>query len=172
MPLRALSLLVLSSVVACQDEARPPRYPAPPPPPVYWGPAPPGAQAPPPVTQPLPEAGSVTLSAALLVGGNGMSQPALDASTEQFIQSFNAGVAYFRQCYAPGLQRNPNLAGRITAHVVIASNGAVYDLQKTSVELVDAAVADCAFEAFRKLRYAPPAGQLFAVDAPVLFVPR
>ena len=101
-----------------------------------------------------------------------MSRPDLDDATARFIQSFDAGVSYFRRCYAPGLQRSPNLEGRITAHVVIASDGTVYDLQHTSAALADSAVADCAFEAFRQLRYAPHAGQLFAVDAPVLFAPR
>ena len=108
----------------------------------------------------------------MLVGGNGMTDDALDASTKQFIQSFDAGVDHFHECYSAALAHNPSVAGHVTAHVVIARDGSVYDLQQKEVALADARMVACVFAAFRKLRYTPPAGDLFAADAKVSFTPQ
>jgi outer membrane biosynthesis protein TonB len=154
--------------VGCSERSQPVRYPPPPPPQPSPGPAPvPTAAAP----APAPEAGTVKLGAAMLVGGAGMAQSAMDRSSDEFVAFFNANLAPFRRCYGAAATRQPGLAGEITVKVVTNADGSVYDLRHLSGTLSDTALVDCTLEALRSLRYPPHSGQLFAVETPVEYSP-
>ena len=111
------------------------------------------------------------LGAAMLVGGVGMSQSAMDQSSEQFVACFNANVAPFRRCYGAAAARQPGLAGEVTVKVVTNADGSVYDLRHLGGTLTDPALVDCTLQALGALRYPPHSGQLFAVETPVEYSP-
>ncbi len=119
-----------------------------------------------------PEAGVVRLSAAMLVGGEGMSDGASSAASAAFMKAFEEGLPHFRRCYARGLEKNPALSGQVDVRLVLDKSGNIYELKLTSAELDDPAMVECVVAAFRKLKYAPLAdGQYFSVTAPVKFKP-
>jgi hypothetical protein len=107
----------------------------------------------------------------MLVGGAGMSQSAMDASSAQFVAHFTANVQPFRRCYATAAARQPGLAGQLTVKLVTNADGSVYDLQHLGGTLTDAALVDCTLQALRALRYPPHSGQLFAVETPIEYSP-
>ena len=89
------------------------------------------------------------------------------------MKAFDDGISHFRQCYAPGLEKNPSLSGQVDVRVVLDQSGNIYELKLTSAELDDPAVVDCIVSAFRKLRYAPlQGGRFFSVTAPVKLDPK
>jgi outer membrane biosynthesis protein TonB len=119
-----------------------------------------------------PEAGAVRLSAAMLIGGEGMSDAASSAASAAFMKAFEDGLPHFRRCYARGLEKNAELSGQVDVRLVLDQSGNIYELKLTSAELDDPAMVECVVAAFRKLKYAPLAdGQYFSVTAPVKFKP-
>ena len=122
---------------------------------------------------PPPEAGRIHLGAAMLIGGEGLTDDAQSAASKAFMKAFDDGISHFRQCYAPGLEKNPSLSGQVDVRVVLDQSGNIYELKLTSAELDDPAVVDCIVSAFRKLRYAPlQGGRFFSVTAPVKLDPK
>jgi len=107
----------------------------------------------------------------MLVGGVGMSQSAMDRSSDEFVAFFNANVAPFRRCYGAAVARQPGLTGAVKVKVVTKADGSVYDLQHLGGTLTDPALVDCTLRALGGLRYPPHGGQLFAVESPVEYLP-
>jgi len=131
------------------------------------GPPPESAPEPPP-----PEAGVVKLSTALMLGGKGLSDEQTEQASDAFVASFNQGLAHFRRCYAPALQRNPELAGMISFDLILEADGSIYALELKTVKLDDPEMVRCVKRAFRKLNYGTlQEGQYFNVAAPVNFKP-
>jgi hypothetical protein len=130
----------------------------------------PSVEAPP---APPPEAGNVRLGAAMMLGGEGISKGASDAASKAFVSTFEAGISHFRQCYAPGLSKNPALEGSVDVRVILGADGSIYELNVVHAALDDANVVQCLVQAFRKLRYAPLSdGQYFSVTAPLKLKPQ
>jgi hypothetical protein len=154
----------------CSDSSGPVRYPPPPPP----GPTPPPSATTPPPAAPAPaapEAGQVALGAAMLVGGNAMSNDALDRSTEDFRAVFSANLGAFRRCYAAASQRAPALAGAVKVKVVIRGDGGIHELKHLGGSIADPELVDCTVRALGTLPYRPHSGQLFAVETPIEYAP-
>ena len=118
------------------------------------------------------EAGRVVLSPALVVGGMQMSPAAIDAATAQFRSTVEANLAPLRRCYAQGLRRNAQLQGTVSADITLQTDGAVYNLKASDIDLPDPQVAECVLQALRTLPYRPIDGKLFAVTAPLVFKPQ
>jgi len=64
----------------------------------------------------------------------------------------------FRACYEAGLERNPDLTGRIAIAFVVGSNGALIRAEIERSTLNDAATEACVLRSFRTLRFPAPAG--------------
>ncbi len=107
----------------------------------------------------------------MLVGGAGMSQSAMDRSSEDFVAFFQANLAPFRRCYGAAAARHVGLAGEVTVKVVTNADGSVYDLRHLGGTLTDPALVDCTLRALGALRYPPHPGQLFATETPVEYSP-
>ncbi len=74
--------------------------------------------------------------------------------------------ARFRSCYAAGLEKAPDLRGRVTVTFTISSTGAVGGVKHTS-DLADLAVAACVARAFGLLSFPPPDGGVVRVTYPI-----
>jgi hypothetical protein len=118
-----------------------------------------------------PEAGQVALGAAMLVGGNAMSNDALDRSTEDFRVIFSANLSAFRRCYGAASQRVAGLAGEVKVKVVIRGDGTVHELKHLGGSITDPELVDCTLQALGQLPYRPHSGQLFAVETPIEYSP-
>lgn len=126
----------------------------------------------PPPSEPPPEAGHVKLGIAMMTGGRGMSESAGSAATKAFIAAFEQKNFLFRRCYAPGLEKDPALAGSVDVRVIVDRSGKLVELSLVSSKLANAQVTDCVVEAFKQLDYAPlQDGELFSVTAPVKLAP-
>ncbi|WP_437586046.1 AgmX/PglI C-terminal domain-containing protein [Sorangium sp. So ce1000] len=77
----------------------------------------------------------------------------------------------FRLCYERGLQRDPNLQGRVTVRFTIDPRGAVVNARDGGFDLPDAAVVSCVVRAFHDLSFPAPEGGNVDVVYPVLFAP-
>jgi len=161
-------LALLGVATGCPEPKAPP-----PPPPDDSGdmdmdplPAEPEPEAPP------PEAGVVELGPALMTGGAGMSSEARSQAKKAFLATFEAGKTHFRQCYAKGLDNNPELAGSIDVEVVMHADGTIYEINLPTVALDDEAMVRCVRRVFRELRYEPlKDGEMFSVTPVVKFKP-
>jgi hypothetical protein len=161
---------LLCAAVACIETSRPVRYP---PPAATVVPAQ-NTSSPPPVGSSAgaaPEAGSVALGAAMLVGGNGMASDALDRSTEDFRAVFTANLPSFRRCYGAAASRLAPRSGSIQVKIVLRADGSVYDLQHQGGTITDPGLVDCTLQAVRGMPYRPHGGQLFQVETPIEYAP-
>jgi hypothetical protein len=77
----------------------------------------------------------------------------------------------FRMCYESGLQRNPNLSGRVTARFVIGRDGAVANVANGGSDLPDSSVVSCVVAAFYGLSFPTPENGIVSVSYPILFAP-
>jgi hypothetical protein len=119
----------------------------------------------------VPEAGTVALGAAMLVGGNNLSDAGLDRATDDFRQVFAANQSPFRRCYAAASQRTPGLSGNVKAKIVIAGDGRVHDLVHQGGTATDPELVKCTLQALASLPYRPHPGELFAVNTPIEYAP-
>ncbi len=163
----AMAAGLTAATLALAGCPAPQRTPEPVAPPVELEPEPE-----PPEPEPPPEAGVVTLSKALMLGSQGMSDAARDAAADAFVSSFEQGLHHFRRCYAAGLARDPGVAGTIDVDVVLEADGSIYEVKLVANDLGDAAMVRCVRRAFHRLDYQPLAdGQYFSVTAPIRFEP-
>jgi len=77
----------------------------------------------------------------------------------------------FRMCYENGLNRNPNLTGRVTARFVIGREGSVTNAQNGGSDLPDSAVVSCVVSAFYGLSFPTPENGIVTVSYPIMFSP-
>ena len=132
----------------------------------------PGEPPPPEPAPPPPEAGNIRLGAAMMTGGEGLSEAASKAASKSFVETFEAGKSHFRQCYARGLSKNPALAGSLDVRVILNQDGSIYELNLVHAGLDDPEVVQCMLQAFRKLSYAALMdGSFFSVTAPLKLKP-
>jgi outer membrane biosynthesis protein TonB len=82
-----------------------------------------------------------------------------------------ANEGRFRFCYEQGLERRPELRGRVTTRFVIARDGSVAVAAAVAAEsdLPDEAVVACVVRAFGALSFPEPAGGLVTVEYPYVF---
>jgi hypothetical protein len=77
----------------------------------------------------------------------------------------------FRLCYETGLQKEPKLGGKLTAHFVIDKTGAVTSITNGGSDLNDAQLEACVLRSFSTLAFPAPEGGIVVVDFPIIFVP-
>ena len=77
----------------------------------------------------------------------------------------------FRACYERGLERNPSLAGRVTARFVIGRDGSVSNVGNGGSNLPDPSVSQCVLRAFYGLSFPQPEGGVVTVVYPLVFEP-
>lgn len=85
----------------------------------------------------------------------------------QRIVRFQAGR--FRACYERGLQKNPNLAGRVLTRFVIDRAGQVVEATDAGSDLPDPEVVACVVHGFRSLDFPEPEGGVITVLYPFVF---
>jgi TonB family protein len=73
-----------------------------------------------------------------------------------------------RFCYELGLQRHPELAGRVVTEFIIAGNGRVVGAAVQKSSLADPAVEECVAKAVRRWEF-PAVAQLTTVYYPFVF---
>lgn len=74
-----------------------------------------------------------------------------------------------RACYERGLQRNPDLEGRIAVKFVIDREGSVAMASAAERTLDDASVATCVVKAYEAMTFPKPEGGIVTVVYPVVF---
>ena len=77
----------------------------------------------------------------------------------------------FRLCYEQGLQKNPNLQGRVAVRFVIGRNGAVSNVGNGGSDIPDSGVVSCVVRAYYGLSFPPPEGGIVTVVYPIMFSP-
>lgn len=81
-----------------------------------------------------------------------------------------AHINEIRHCYNQGLQRDPDLRGRVTVAFVIAPNGDVQSAKVVKNDLADARVDDCIVKAIKRWRFPKSAdGRPVRVSYPFQF---
>lgn len=101
--------------------------------------------------------------------GNTVVSGHLPAEVVQRIVRQNYGR--FRMCYEQGLNRNPNLAGRVAARFVIGRDGAVSNVQNAGSDMPDSGVVSCVVGAFYGLSFPAPENGIVTVSYPIMFTP-
>ena len=74
-----------------------------------------------------------------------------------------------RGCYERGLERSPDLEGRIAVKFVIDREGSVALASAAERSLDDAAVAACVVKAYEAMTFPKPVGGIVTVVYPVVF---
>ena len=77
----------------------------------------------------------------------------------------------FRLCYEQGLQRNPNLEGRVGVRFVVNAQGEVGNATNAGSDIPDSGVVACVIGAFTGLSFPQPEGGIVTVVYPILFAP-
>ena len=77
----------------------------------------------------------------------------------------------FRLCYEKGLERNPNLQGRISTRFQIGRDGSASNAANAGSDLPDQAVVDCVVNTYTSMSFPMPEGGLVTVVYPLLFAP-
>ena len=77
----------------------------------------------------------------------------------------------FRFCYEGGLERRPDLAGRVVTKFLVGRDGAVVLAVDAGSDLPDPAVVACVVRAFQTLSFPAPAGGLVTVEYPLAMTP-
>ena len=112
-----------------------------------------------------------------LVGGAlPMSSPPTSAahpSKDEIKETVQLARPEVGRCYQRGLERDPQMAGRVAVRFVIEADGSAQhvapDPGKTT--LSDAQVVDCVLAVIKKLRFPEPEGGRVFVTYPFRFVP-
>jgi hypothetical protein len=90
----------------------------------------------------------------------------------ELIQSVvRKAYGFFRGCYEQGLQRNPNLEGKVTARFVIELDGTVSQASNGGSDLADPEVIKCIVSQFFKIQFPPPDGGIVTVVYPIMLSP-
>lgn len=79
-------------------------------------------------------------------------------SREAIQQVVRVNLPEVRACYEAGLERQPELAGRVVVHFVIAANGAIDSAEVREDGLGDGAVAECIVADIRGWHFPEPEG--------------
>lgn len=74
-------------------------------------------------------------------------------------------------CYAPRLEADPQLTGKLVVRITIGEDGTVSQARVRTGTLQDDALRQCVLEPFGKLRFDPPAEGLMIANLPLLFAP-
>jgi len=77
----------------------------------------------------------------------------------------------FRACYDEGLDRSPQLQGRIAMRFVIDREGTATHFANAGSDLPDSSVVTCVLRAARGLTFPPPEGGIVTVVQPHMFTP-
>jgi hypothetical protein len=77
----------------------------------------------------------------------------------------------FRMCYERGLQRNPNLEGRVSVRFVIDRSGKVSHASNGGSDLPDSGVVSCVVRSYYGLSFPQPEGGIVTVTYPIIFQP-
>jgi hypothetical protein len=77
----------------------------------------------------------------------------------------------FRLCYEKGLEKNPELQGRVSVKFVIGRDGAVTSAANSGSDLPDEAVIACIVKSFNGLSFPQPEGGIVTVSYPIMFTP-
>lgn len=87
-------------------------------------------------------------------------------------KAVRASFGATRSCYEKGLDKNPQLTGRVTVRFVIGRDGRVTSSELSPEStLPDAAVQSCIARAFASLKFPPPEGGIVTVVYPVMLEP-
>ncbi|MCC6902161.1 MAG: AgmX/PglI C-terminal domain-containing protein [Polyangiaceae bacterium] len=77
----------------------------------------------------------------------------------------------FRMCYEQGLNKNPNLQGRVAVRFVIGRDGAVSNVSNAGSDLPDSGVVSCVVGAYYGLSFPAPENGIVTVSYPIMFTP-
>jgi hypothetical protein len=77
----------------------------------------------------------------------------------------------FRACYEDGLNRNPNLEGRVSVRFVIGRDGTVSSAESSGSDLPDPKVVACIVRVFARTTFPAPEGGIVTVSYPLVFSP-
>lgn len=77
----------------------------------------------------------------------------------------------FRNCYEPGVARNPNLQGRVAVRFVIGRDGGVASVANAGSSLADSQVVSCVVRTFYGLSFPKPESGTVRVEYPIVFSP-
>jgi TonB family protein len=76
-----------------------------------------------------------------------------------------------QRCYETALVRSPDLAGKLTVHFVIGTEGRVSSAAVESSDLGEAGMERCILEVFRAMSFPKPRGSVVSVRYPLTFAP-
>lgn len=91
-------------------------------------------------------------------------------SKDQIREVVRAHIGEIRHCYNQGLERDPELAGRLVVGFEIAASGAVEQAKISESTLADAEVGACIAGAAKSWRF-PASKATTAVEYPFLLEP-
>jgi Ca-activated chloride channel family protein len=77
----------------------------------------------------------------------------------------------FRMCYQQGLEKNPNLEGKVAVRFVIGRDGSVSHVGNGGSDLPDSGVVGCVVRAYNGLSFPPPPDGIVTVVYPIKFSP-
>jgi hypothetical protein len=108
----------------------------------------------------------MTRSPSLMVGATQVNGRLPPESIQRVVRQ---GFGRLRACYERGLQRRPDLEGRIAVKFVIDREGNVGLASTAERSLDDDAVASCVGKAFESMSFPKPVGGIVTVVYPVVF---
>ncbi len=76
----------------------------------------------------------------------------------------------FRRCYETGLNKNPDISGKVTLRITIGLSGAVESVSSTTSGNLPASVVQCVERAAKSRDFPPPQGAVAVIKVPVSFV--
>ncbi|MDI1482036.1 AgmX/PglI C-terminal domain-containing protein [Polyangium sp. y55x31] len=131
----------------------------------------PEAKAPPAEAPPAPEAKAEPANKETNVIG-ALDAPAGKLEPAEIQKVIRGNFKALRACYEAGLQKNPNLEGRIAAKFVIGKDGKVASIgEETPATLPDPDVVKCVLAAVETLTFPAPEGGVVKVVYPLMFSP-
>jgi hypothetical protein len=96
--------------------------------------------------------------------GEGMAREVVSSVVRQEFSSF-------KECYARGLEKNPNLSGRLAVRFIIDRQGRVTSLRDDGSAVPDRAVIACALHEFATLTFPAPRGTETSVSYSIVLSP-
>jgi hypothetical protein len=99
----------------------------------------------------------------------GCSKVPITFDLQQIQAVVRTRLTQINQCYQAGMQRSPELGGRLAIHFEIAPHGEVFFAHLGGVSIADPTMQRCVLDAFRDLRFPPPPEGQMSVSYPLVF---
>jgi hypothetical protein len=96
---------------------------------------------------------------------------ALRVDKEAARKAVERRMTSFRLCYAAGLRANPNLQGRVAAHVTVTAAGKPLKVDREGSDLPDGSTVSCVVRALERTTFPVPEGPDGEIVVPIVFSP-